>query len=107
MFFFKLKSAYGLRISGWSSDVCSSDLEVAGRIGRLFGRRSGRSMALHPDRGAFDEAFHTGPPRGVERGDRAFDIDLRVRLRRVRGAAEIGSKMKDCVDALQIGRAHV
>src|SRR3546814_381034 len=26
-FFFKLKTAYEMRISGWSSDVCSSDLE--------------------------------------------------------------------------------
>src|SRR3546814_5841672 len=27
MFFFKQKTAYELRISDWSSDVCSSDLE--------------------------------------------------------------------------------
>src|SRR3546814_1069384 len=29
MFFFKQKSAYEMRISDWSSDVCSSDLHVA------------------------------------------------------------------------------
>src|SRR3546814_10751274 len=29
-FFFKQKPAYGLRISDWSSDVCSSDLTDAG-----------------------------------------------------------------------------
>src|SRR3546814_16319077 len=28
-FFFKQKTAYEMRISDWSSDVCSSDLEVA------------------------------------------------------------------------------
>src|SRR3546814_19366597 len=28
--FFKQKTAYEMRISDWSSDVCSSDLEVAG-----------------------------------------------------------------------------
>src|SRR3546814_2798994 len=28
MFFFKQKTAYEMRISDWSSDVCSSDLEV-------------------------------------------------------------------------------
>src|SRR3546814_7748018 len=27
-FFFKKKTAYELRISDWSSDVCSSDLEI-------------------------------------------------------------------------------
>src|SRR3546814_6599736 len=35
-FFFKQKTAYDMRISDWSSDVCSSDLEVArGDISRL------------------------------------------------------------------------
>src|SRR3546814_9298353 len=29
IFFFKHKTAYELRISDWSSDVCSSDLHVA------------------------------------------------------------------------------
>src|SRR3546814_10498007 len=28
MFFFKQKTAYDIRISGWSSDVCSSDLQL-------------------------------------------------------------------------------
>src|SRR3546814_314232 len=28
-FFFKQKTAYEMRISDWSSDVCSSDLQVA------------------------------------------------------------------------------
>src|SRR3546814_8738713 len=36
-FFFKQKTAYEMRISDWSSDVCSSDL--------LVGR--GRGLALH------------------------------------------------------------
>src|SRR3546814_985060 len=30
-FFFKQKTAYEMRISDWSSDVCSSDLEGPGR----------------------------------------------------------------------------
>src|SRR3546814_10428758 len=30
LFFFKQKTAYEMRISDWSSDVCSSDLESAG-----------------------------------------------------------------------------
>src|SRR3546814_3734587 len=34
-FFFKQKTAYEMRISDWSSDVCSSDLrQVHGHIGR-------------------------------------------------------------------------
>src|SRR3546814_6843131 len=34
-FFVKQKTAYEMRISDWSSDVCSSDLPPAGRIARL------------------------------------------------------------------------
>src|SRR3546814_5705003 len=35
-FFFKQKTAYEMRISDWSSDVCSSDLTAA-RTSRAFG----------------------------------------------------------------------
>src|SRR3546814_2550510 len=31
-FFFKQKTAYEMRISDWSSDVCSSDLPIAPRV---------------------------------------------------------------------------
>src|SRR3546814_3093132 len=31
-FFFKQKTAYDMRISDWSSDVCSSDLKVRGTL---------------------------------------------------------------------------
>src|SRR3546814_15732851 len=33
-FFFKQKTAYEMRISDWSSDVCSSDLSRRGPLGR-------------------------------------------------------------------------
>src|SRR3546814_5394896 len=33
-FFFKQKTAYEMRISDWSSDVCSSDLSALARAGR-------------------------------------------------------------------------
>src|SRR3546814_9710925 len=35
-FFFKQKTAYELRISDWSSDVCSSDLLCAGGGGKTL-----------------------------------------------------------------------
>src|SRR3546814_10357735 len=34
VFFFKQKTAYEMRISDWSSDVCSSDLAPSGHRGR-------------------------------------------------------------------------
>src|SRR3546814_9440589 len=33
VFFFKQKTAYELRISDWSSDVCSSDLRLLAKLG--------------------------------------------------------------------------
>src|SRR3546814_7273044 len=46
-FFFKQKTAYEMRISDWSSDVCSSDLS-----GRIFRRRVAGHLWLQrePDR---------------------------------------------------------
>src|SRR3546814_7765404 len=37
-FFFKQKTAYELRISDWSSDVCSSDLKVGWDVGKDLAR---------------------------------------------------------------------
>src|SRR3546814_1151276 len=36
-FFFKQKTAYEMRISDWSSDVCSSDLEAIIMVGEIGG----------------------------------------------------------------------
>src|SRR3546814_4001929 len=44
MFFFKQKTAYEMRISDWSSDVCSSDL-------RCGGSRAGSASARVHERG--------------------------------------------------------
>src|SRR3546814_19944933 len=41
-FFFKQKTAYEMRISDWSSDVCSSDLRPFLPLGRLALHRVGR-----------------------------------------------------------------
>src|SRR3546814_8553472 len=61
VFFFKQKTAYEMRISDWSSDVCSSDLRpvglaeksealgfrVRGRIGLKAVERGGRDRRWH------------------------------------------------------------
>src|SRR3546814_4545040 len=63
MFFFKQKTAYEMRISDWSSDVCSSDLPLDGVapnfrercnvIGKFMrGCRKERSPAGRPDNNA-------------------------------------------------------
>src|SRR3546814_5186897 len=42
MFFFKQKTAYEMRISDWSSDVCSSDLGQVRRAGVVPAHRVAR-----------------------------------------------------------------
>src|SRR3546814_20310275 len=51
VFFFKQKTAYEMRISDWSSDVCSSDLArlCADRQGARGGVEDGRICLRRPD----------------------------------------------------------
>src|SRR3546814_5269499 len=58
-FFFKQKTAYEMRISDWSSDVCSSDLPLAWLLSATLARRMdnlpvaqehiAQAVALSPD----------------------------------------------------------
>src|SRR3546814_8405448 len=50
VFFFKQKTVYEMRISDWSSDVCSSDLQVEGGA-------ADRSLPLLPRP---DDLWHAG-----------------------------------------------
>src|SRR3546814_5265472 len=43
-FFFKQKTAYEMRISDWSSDVCSSDLGPSGSVNTGVSNQSQRTM---------------------------------------------------------------
>src|SRR3546814_9216857 len=111
LFFFKQKTAYEMRISDWSSDVCSSDLlplrqglhrspDVQQRLARGHGRLS---LFARPDvlRGLSDR-LQIGRLRLVvddHRGIGAQQFRLRVgKGARLRGRRE---------DVAEIGRAHV
>src|SRR3546814_5050955 len=58
-FFFKQKTAYEMRISDWSSDVCSSDLPFRRTIGS--GRNGARSVGTTDDLGREMVDRHDGP----------------------------------------------
>src|SRR3546814_11248751 len=90
VFFFKQKTAYEMRISDWSSDVCSSDLRhrgdqaMRGRDSRPGRRNSqGRESGLARVFGYFKSWFkdHESPP---SRRNRAH-FKLRGRLQLVGG----------------------
>src|SRR3546814_10460888 len=69
-FFFKQKTAYELRISDWSSDVCSSDLNVGARVAHVVERAA---VAL----GRFDQCRLVAQPVVKARGDVESGVDRR------------------------------
>src|SRR3546814_536890 len=97
IFFFKQKTAYEMRISDWSSDVCSSDLhqaQLAGagdaEVGRLIlvaervaadddrvGPAGGEAVdGLHHDRVAEDAAAQDVADRAVRRLPHLFQAEF-------------------------------
>src|SRR3546814_8046769 len=98
-FFFKQKTAYEMRISDWSSDVCSSDLREG------FAHAEQIGLQVRRDDFAALIAEETEADDGV-------DIDA-ARDRRM---TQLGQHVAPTVDAIdletldgseQIGRAHV
>src|SRR3546814_15798878 len=78
-FFFKLKTAYEMRISDWSSDVCSSDL-----IGQI---------KIEP--GAEDKfALVRLAEVGARRGGQDHRIEARLHRLRHKGLERIGTDRK-------------
>src|SRR3546814_5259523 len=124
-FFFKQKTAYELRISDWSSDVCSSDLA------ELNTDWSAAGDAELADVIALRRAIHAEPeiglhcPRTTEKLKAAIaDLPLEIRegpsttgfVAILRGGSDNGRTvlLRGDMDALpmqeetgQIGRAHV
>src|SRR3546814_5740526 len=82
-FFFKQKTAYEMRISDWSSDVCSSDLRRGNEIGRDGKADADRAAGLGEDRriDAGELAVH-GDQRaaGIARIDRRIGLDIGLRI---------------------------
>src|SRR3546814_20974237 len=68
IFFFKQKTAYEMRISDWSSDVCSSDLD--GSLSEIFGGvTTSNGAAFSPDGRIF---YHADTPTHAVR---VYDVD--------------------------------
>src|SRR3546814_10562905 len=84
VFFFKQKTAYEMRISDWSSDVCSSDL-IAGRDwnGRCPAKpaQCARLLQLAADeRSGGLYPVHVGPDHGQRRGHGRIDRGVPAQL---------------------------
>src|SRR3546814_19070833 len=88
-FFFKQKTAYDLRISDWSSDVCSSDLDRRsdridrGRMAGASGRNGRRAVSRHADepaRAATSGNLFRHDPASPERKSVVSGKSVSVRL---------------------------
>src|SRR3546814_3496804 len=64
LFFFKQKTSYDMRISDWSSDLCSSDL-IAEGLFNLFGGTIGPAMEMADAITASTEGF-VGWTEGIQ-----------------------------------------
>src|SRR3546814_7428246 len=95
IFFFKQMTAYEMRISDWSSDVCSSDLVAGagdglGEVGQpLLGAERDDGLALRVQLDA-EAARVVGAERAAQAGDAARG---RVAVR-----ARIGQGLRQLVD---------
>src|SRR3546814_7948795 len=98
-FFFKQKTAYEMRISDWSSDVCSSDLHQALQE-RLLNLDVGHAVELHGVGGQAEEATLerdalVGDPHA--HGQRFEPIDQRHHPEREIGRASCRERVSQSV----------
>src|SRR3546814_8985975 len=106
-FFFKQKTAYEMRISDWSSDVCSSDLyELYGRQELADGRLRLTANVFYADYKDYQLTFDRTP---TDLADYDFVVDNADKVKTY--GAEAGATwlvMRGLEVYLnQIGRAHV
>src|SRR3546814_3937805 len=123
-FLFKQKTAYEMRISDWSSDVCSSDLrtgwtleQIAAKVEALIVTRGGKGSDIHvgdkrieipcvkadslTDPTGCGDAYRGGLLYGLARG---LDWETTGRVASLMGAYCIE---RSGTQNHQIGRAHV
>src|SRR3546814_3744738 len=116
-FFFKQKTAYEMRISDWSSDVCSSDLHHRGAqrdagIHRAAGAEVADAAAVDatPLRLQLLDDLHGAHlgRAGDGAGGKAGDGGVHRILARGEPTLDIGDDVHDvAVELDEIGRAHV
>src|SRR3546814_17903241 len=95
-FFFKQKTAYEMRISDWSSDVCSSDLDGQ-RADRATVGTAIANERRASDTGNIEEVPHT-PHQGEVGGNVFIDADIRIVV-----GVDMGAARHDGLVGLRFG----
>src|SRR3546814_14535466 len=99
-FFFKQKTAYEMRISDWSSDVCSSDLHAVDAAAARVGDDDDRGALLARAAGATRTVLERF---GIARN---FDMDDEAERRQIDAArSDVGRDADLGAAVAQIGRA--
>src|SRR3546814_2485785 len=105
VFFFKQKTAYEMRMSDWSSDVCSSDLQGLAYEGVVAAGFHAHALV---DLGPVAEALGQAQPAGGDHADRGGAV-LGVGLQPIAGTQlplDLGVGSADRLHLVfQIGRA--
>src|SRR3546814_6732183 len=82
VFFFKQKTAYEMRISDWSSDVCSSDLSRAQRDEQALAHLESHVWRVSAGNPLLVlETIRAVHQHGADNGDGAWPLPTRVRER--------------------------
>src|SRR3546814_10897340 len=111
VFFFKQKTAYEMRISDWSSDVCSSDLEaiwntVEGEVGKFC-------ASCHGDAAESMAEVSATYPKWDAEAKRPVNVELQIndcRENNMKAAPykfDAPEQKALTTNIKQIGRAHV
>src|SRR3546814_10590700 len=95
MFCFKQKTAYEVRISYWSSDVCSSDLACAVRRGVVDQQPAGQQVVTGKDQSGPVVMEDHLPGMMSRRGHHAYFPVAQVHA----------AGARPCIEAEEIGRA--
>src|SRR3546814_6026233 len=113
-FFFKQKTAYEMRISDWSSDVCSSDLQSRCRGGQApeslrYERQIavapiGHAQQHHDDDGHENEpgeSRRTAGEAGKAGADADGEVDAVGARQKLRDAKQLGERSEEHTSELQ------
>src|SRR3546814_979888 len=100
-FFFKQKTAYEMRISDWSSDVCSSDLQI------LRGRRQPQQDAVVVGQGEGDAGMRHGEAGDAVLGVPGFGARLLKELEPRRGGEEQVAQLDPRSEERRVGKECV
>src|SRR3546814_5180516 len=106
-FFFKLKASYEMRISDWSSDVCSSDLQHCHRSACWL-RRGADHSAICNGSTAMTAILDIHARQILDsRGNPTVEVDVMLEDGGFGRAAVPSGASTGAYEAVEIGRAHV